>query len=117
MLRNAGKFEHTTRLHISEDFKLRYHRREILTYEYMTVLVCRVSFLLKVHIATFAISHGHEVEEHVSVAVRVSSLIVNHLDVLLQSQLCIHFSSHLCMLHVFAARPPCFFSFRQYRKQ
>jgi hypothetical protein len=107
MLKNAGKFEHTTRLHISEDCNLCHHRREMLTY--MTVLVCRVNFLPKVHIPPYAISHGHEVEKHVSVAVRVSSLIVNRFDVLLQSQICIHFSSQLCMLHVFAARPPGFY--------
>jgi hypothetical protein len=107
MLRNAGKFEHTTRLHISEDFKLLYHRREILTH--MTVLVCHVTFLPKVHIAPCAISHRHEVEEHVSVAVRVWSLIVKHFDVLLHSQFCIHFSSQLCMLHVFVAHPPGFY--------
>jgi hypothetical protein len=108
MLRNDGKFEHTTRLHISEDCNLCHHRREILVC--MTVLVCHVSFLPNVHVAPCAISHGREVEEHVSVAVRVMSLIVNYFDVLLQSQLCIHFSSKLvCMLHVFVARPSGFY--------
>jgi len=106
-LRNVGKFEHNTRLNISEDCNLCHHRREILIY--VTVLVCRVSFLPKVHIAPCAISHGREVEERVTVAVRVSSSIVNHFDILLQSQICIHFSSQLCMLHVFVARPPWFY--------
>jgi hypothetical protein len=85
-LRNAGKFEHNTRLNISEDCNLCHHRREILTF--MTVLVCRVSFLPKVHKAPCAISHGREVEEHVSVAVRVLPLIVNSFDILLQLRSC-----------------------------
>jgi len=73
------------------------------------VLVFRVNVLRKVHIPHCAISHGYGVEEHVFVAVRVSSLIADHLDVLLQSQLCIHFSSHLRMLNAFAARPRWFY--------
>jgi hypothetical protein len=75
----------------------------------MTMLVCRISFLPEVHIPLCAISHGCEVEEHVTAAVCVSSLIVNHFHVLLKSQLFINFSSHLSMLHIFPARPPWFY--------
>jgi carbonic anhydrase/acetyltransferase-like protein (isoleucine patch superfamily) len=75
----------------------------------MTVLVCRVNVLPKVHIPLCAIIHGCEVEEHVIVAICMSSLIVNHFHVLLKSQLFINFSSHIRMLHFFQARPPWFY--------